>query len=55
MIENFTGHQVTIREIRESINHPRNAFHLQSDAHGEFNNLNWGIEAITCDDGTVSS
>jgi hypothetical protein len=54
MIETFTGNQLTVGEIVKNINHPRNALHLQSDAHGWFSELKWGIEAITLGDGKVS-
>jgi hypothetical protein len=54
MIETFTGNQFTEGEIAGNINHPRNALHLQGDAHVGFDALKWGIEATTVGDGTVS-
>jgi hypothetical protein len=38
----------------DSINHPRNAFNVQTDAHDSFAKLTWGIEAVD-DDGQVNN
>ena len=40
--------------ILDNIKHPRNAFHVQTDAHDMFGELKWGIEA-TPTDGRVNS
>jgi hypothetical protein len=45
MIEAFTGNQLSAGAIRENINHPRNAFNVERNAHDRFEQLNWGIEA----------
>lgn len=47
MIESFTGGQLSTEHVIENIGHPRNAFNVQSDAHDFFDELKWGIEAIT--------
>jgi hypothetical protein len=49
MIETFTGNQFSAGTILANINHPRNAFHVQADAHDKFDMLKWGIEAIHAD------
>ena len=40
--------------VLENINHPRNAFNVESNAHDSFDALRWGIEAIQAD-GQVNS
>ena len=54
MIESFTGKAISAQTILGNINHPRNAFNAQSDAHDKFDQLAWGIEAIAAD-GQVST
>jgi hypothetical protein len=51
----ITGNEISRQDIINNLNHPRNALLLQADVHKAFDNLEWGIEAITHDDGTVSS
>jgi hypothetical protein len=46
MIEAFTGETVSTRTILDNINHPRNAFNVETNAHESFDKLMWGIEAI---------
>jgi hypothetical protein len=45
MIESFTGNKLSAGAILENINHPRNAFNVERNAHDRFEQLNWGIEA----------
>jgi hypothetical protein len=49
MIESFTGNQFSAEDFIENINHPRNAFLVQSDAHWFFDAPKWGIEATIVD------
>ena len=53
-LESFTGGQVTAEHIITNINHPQNAINLQSDAHLDYNNLGWAIEATPDAEGEVS-
>jgi hypothetical protein len=45
LIESFTGRQLSTKYVIENINHPRNVFNVQRDAHDYFDELEWGIEA----------
>jgi len=48
-LETFTGQHLT-EEVKLNINHPCNAFNVESNAHDTFDGLAWGIEAVP--DGT---
>ena len=39
--------------VSQSLNTERNMLNLQSDAHMRFDQLQWGIEAVTLNDGSV--
>lgn len=50
----FTGCTLTADNIQELINAPENAFLLQCNARAEYIRLQWGIEAVSGSDGSVS-
>jgi len=39
--------------VLENINHPRNAFNVETNAHDSFDALKWGIEAIQAEGQTT--
>ena len=44
----FTSSTLDAQTIHDSINHPRNALNLQTDAHDSMDkHMAWGIEAIS--------
>ena len=46
VIEAFTGNMLSAKTILDNINHPRNAFNVEANAHNSFSKLTWGIEAV---------
>jgi hypothetical protein len=46
VIEAFTGKKTGAETILNNINHLRNAFNLENNAHERFYELTWGIEAV---------
>jgi hypothetical protein len=36
--------------VLNNINHPHNAFNVQSDAHDTFDELKWSIEAVSANE-----
>ena len=53
-IEAFTHKRISGEFTLSSINHPRNAMNLQSDAYDSYNKMQWAIEAVCQEDGRVS-
>jgi hypothetical protein len=49
MIETFTGNEISAEKVLDNVNHPRNAFNIQGDAHDSFDALTWGIQAVSAD------
>jgi hypothetical protein len=43
-LEAFTGRAITAKVIQANIDHPSNAFNMESNAHETFDLLAWGIE-----------
>jgi hypothetical protein len=42
----FTGRQLATKEVKDNINHPCNAFNVEANAHGSYDKLASGIEAV---------
>lgn len=45
-IETFTGRAITAETVHDYINHPSDAFNVETNAHDSFDRLQWGIEAV---------
>ena len=45
-LETFIGRPIA-EEVKNNINHPCNAFNVETNAHDTFDKLAWGIEAMS--------
>jgi len=48
-LETFSGRELA-KEVKDDINHPCNAFNVESNAHDAYDKLAWGIEAVQVGD-----
>ncbi|KDQ64175.1 hypothetical protein JAAARDRAFT_43339 [Jaapia argillacea MUCL 33604] len=45
-LDAFTVREITAEVVQANVNHPSNAFNVESNAHESFDRLEWGIEAL---------